>query len=106
MQKARVTVTVRRELLAKAERQVKRGRAKSLSAWVDSAMEALIAFEKNDRHVRTLVELSIANGGDSGSRDVVDASVALLAARHRAVVLTSDAEDLRRIDPRLDLVEC
>lgn len=39
MQKARVTVTVRRQLLAKAERQVKRGRAKSVSAWVDSAME-------------------------------------------------------------------
>ena len=39
MHKARVTVTVRREILAKAERQVKRGRAKSVSAWVDSAME-------------------------------------------------------------------
>jgi hypothetical protein len=39
MQKARVTVTVRREILAKAERQVKRGRATSVSAWVDSAME-------------------------------------------------------------------
>jgi hypothetical protein len=39
MQKARVTVTVRREVLAKAERQVRRGRAKSVSAWVDSAME-------------------------------------------------------------------
>jgi hypothetical protein len=39
MQKARVTVTVRREILAKAERQVRKGRAKSVSAWVDSAME-------------------------------------------------------------------
>jgi Arc/MetJ-type ribon-helix-helix transcriptional regulator len=39
MQKARVTVTVRREILAKAERQVRRGRAKSVSAWVDAAME-------------------------------------------------------------------
>jgi Arc/MetJ-type ribon-helix-helix transcriptional regulator len=39
MQKARVTVTVRREILKKAERQVRRGRAKSVSAWVDSAME-------------------------------------------------------------------
>ena len=34
-----MTVTVRREILAKAERQVRRGRAKSVSAWVDSAME-------------------------------------------------------------------
>ncbi len=39
MHKARVTVTVRREVLAKAERQVRRGRAKSVSAWVDAAME-------------------------------------------------------------------
>ena len=33
MQKARVTVTVRSEVLAKAEHQVKKGRAKSVSAW-------------------------------------------------------------------------
>lgn len=39
MQKARVTVTVRRDVLAKAERQVKKGRARSVSAWVDAAME-------------------------------------------------------------------
>ena len=39
MQKARVTVTVRREVLASAEHQVKKGRAKSVSAWVDAAME-------------------------------------------------------------------
>jgi Arc/MetJ-type ribon-helix-helix transcriptional regulator len=39
LQKARVTVTVRRQVLAKAERQVKKGRAKSVSAWVDAAME-------------------------------------------------------------------
>jgi Arc/MetJ-type ribon-helix-helix transcriptional regulator len=39
MQKARVTVTVRSEVLAKAECQVKKGRAKSVSAWVDAAME-------------------------------------------------------------------
>ena len=39
MQKARVTVSVRREVLAKATREVKRGKAKSISAWVDAAME-------------------------------------------------------------------
>ncbi|OGQ23697.1 MAG: hypothetical protein A2138_11780 [Deltaproteobacteria bacterium RBG_16_71_12] len=39
MQRVRVTVTVRREVLAKAERQVKRGKARSVSAWVDAAME-------------------------------------------------------------------
>ena len=39
MQRTRVTVTVRRDVLKKAERQVKRGKAKSVSAWIDSAME-------------------------------------------------------------------
>ncbi len=39
MQKERITVTVRRESLSKARRQVKRGRAKSVSAWVDAAIE-------------------------------------------------------------------
>jgi hypothetical protein len=59
MQRARVTVTVRRDLLAKAERQVKRGRARSLSAWVDSAME-----EKARREdlVALLAEMRAENG--------------------------------------------
>jgi hypothetical protein len=39
MQKSRVTVTVRREVLAKAQGQVKKGHAGSVSAWVDAAME-------------------------------------------------------------------
>jgi Arc/MetJ-type ribon-helix-helix transcriptional regulator len=59
MQKARVTVTVRRQVLAKAERQVKRGRAKSVSAWVDSAME-----EKARREdlATLLAEMKAENG--------------------------------------------
>ena len=39
MHKARVTVTVRKDILAKAAKQVKRGKARSLSAWVDAAIE-------------------------------------------------------------------
>jgi predicted nucleic acid-binding protein len=42
----------------------------------------------------------------SGTADVVDASVALVGRRTGGVVVTSDADDLRRIDPGLDLVEC
>lgn len=116
---------------------------------------ALIAFERNDRKVRTLIDLALAHGvalhapagvvgqvwrdgkrqarlarlvgsglievqaldreeaqaagvlcGQSGTCDVIDASVALLARRHAATVVTSDAEDLRRIDAKLELVEC
>jgi hypothetical protein len=116
---------------------------------------AFIAFERNDRKVRTLVELALAHGGSlhapggvvaqvwrdgsrqvrlarllgsglvhvqaldreeaqatgslcgkSGGSDVVDASVALLARRCGAAIVTSDPADLRRIDPSLDLVVC
>jgi predicted nucleic acid-binding protein len=116
---------------------------------------ALIAFEKNDRKVRTLVELALAHGaplwttggvvaqvwrdgsrqarlarllgsdlvrvqpldreeaqatgaicGEAGTRDVVDASVVLLARKHGAAIVTSDPEDLRRIDAAAQPVVC
>lgn len=44
--------------------------------------------------------------GASGTADVVDASVVLLARRVGGVTVTSDPDDLRRIDPGLDLVQC
>jgi predicted nucleic acid-binding protein len=116
---------------------------------------ALIAFERNDRRVRTLVALALEHGlaihvpaavvaqawrdgrkqvrlarligsgrlaiqaldteeakaagalcGRSRTRDIVDASVALLARRHGATVVTNDPDDLRCIDPGLVLVTC
>lgn len=116
---------------------------------------ALIAFERNDRKVRTLIELAITHKaplhvpgaviaqvwrdgqrqarlarllgsglvrvqpldleeaqacgalcGKAGTSDVVDASVVLLARRHGASVVTSDAGDLARIDASLSLVAC
>jgi hypothetical protein len=38
--------------------------------------------------------------------DIVDACVALLARRHDAAVVTSDPDDIRRLDPDLDIVAC
>jgi len=116
---------------------------------------ALIAFEKNDRKVRTLIELALAHGtslwtaggvvaqvwrdgsrqarlarllgsglvqiqpldreeaqatgvlcGETGTRDIVDASVVLLARKYAATIVTSDPDDLRRIDPAAQLVAC
>lgn len=66
MRKARVTVTVRKAVLAKAERQVKRGRAKSVSAWVDSAME-----EKARREdlAALLAEMKAENGPASATEE-------------------------------------
>ena len=39
--------------------------------------------------------------GRARTSDVVDASVVLVARRERAVVVTSDVQDLRRLDPDL-----
>lgn len=39
--------------------------------------------------------------GRTGTSDVIDASVVLTARRERAVVVTSDVGDLRRLDPHL-----
>jgi len=43
--------------------------------------------------------------GASGTADVIDASVVLLARRHDAVVVTSDGGDLRGMDPIVQLAE-
>jgi predicted nucleic acid-binding protein len=116
---------------------------------------ALVAFERNDRRIRRLVELAAERGqalhvpaavvgqvwrdgsrqvrlarllntgllhvrdldlhesraagalcGVTETADVIDASVALLARRHDAVVVTSDPDDMRRLDAQLSLVPC
>jgi malonyl CoA-acyl carrier protein transacylase len=41
--------------------------------------------------------------GRAGTSDVIDASVVLVARRERAVVVTGDVNDLRRLDPALPL---
>jgi hypothetical protein len=39
----------------------------------------------------------------TGTSDVIDASVVLVAGEHAGVILTSDVEDLRRLDPHAAL---
>lgn len=41
--------------------------------------------------------------GRTGTSDVIDASVVLVARRERAAVVTSDSDDLQRLDPMLRL---
>lgn len=116
---------------------------------------ALIAFERNDKRLRALIELAMTHRGElvvpagvvaqvwrdgrrqsrlarllasgllrvqaldlaeaqaagvlcgrAGTSDVVDASVALVARRYQARVVTSDPDDLQRIDPSLELARC
>ena len=42
--------------------------------------------------------------GASGTSDVIDASVVVVARQRGLRVVTSDPDDLRRLDPRLDVV--
>ncbi len=53
-----------------------------------------------DREARAAGQLC----GVRGTRDVIDASVVLCAQRRQAAVLTSDADDLLRLDPRVRIV--
>lgn len=54
-----------------------------------------------DEHEAKLVgELA----GSTGHADVVDVHVALTARRLRHVVVTSDPDDIARVDPTLDLI--
>lgn len=78
--------------------------------WRDGARQVRLARFLNGE--RTIVEafdqLRARAAGEllrrSGTTDVVDASVALAARQHRAIVLTADPEDLRRLDPLLEVV--
>jgi hypothetical protein len=42
--------------------------------------------------------------GVTGTSDVIDASVVILAREHRDVIVTSDSGDLRRLDPKSQIV--
>lgn len=78
--------------------------------WRDGARQVRIArlIEASGTVVEPLDELNAkAVGfilGRSGTSDVVDASVVVSARRHAAIVLTTDPEDLRRIDPTVEVV--
>ena len=44
--------------------------------------------------------------GASATADVIDASVVVVARLVRGVAVTSDAGDLRKIDPQIEVAEC
>ncbi|HEX3594629.1 MAG TPA: hypothetical protein VGL81_35125 [Polyangiaceae bacterium] len=56
---------------------------------------AFIAFEKSDRKVRTLIELSMIHGAPLHTTGGVV-----------AIIVTSDPEDLKRLEPSADVVVC
>ncbi|MGH2785534.1 MAG: PIN domain-containing protein [Actinomycetota bacterium] len=64
------------------------------------ASEFVDVVPLDDRTARTVGQLC----GVSRTADVVDASVVLCALERGQKVVTSDAADLRRIDPDIDVV--
>jgi hypothetical protein len=66
MSRSRVTVTVRPHVLAAAEDEVAAGRAASLSAWVDQAMEEKVHREEL---ADLLAEMRAENGPATEEED-------------------------------------
>jgi hypothetical protein len=80
--------------------------------WRDGSKQARLSRLLGSGFLRVqALDLPEAQGsgalcGRSGESDVVDASVVLLARRHKAKVVTSDVNDLKRLDSTLELVSC
>jgi rRNA-processing protein FCF1 len=81
--------------------QVWRNAAKQVAirAVLDEPTTRVIALD------RATAEAAGILCGRSRTADVIDATVVLAARRARAPVITSDAGDLRRLDPDLELHE-
>jgi hypothetical protein len=77
--------------------------------WRNGARQAaLAALIKEERVIVEVLDTTLAKAagvlcGRSGTSDIVDASVVIAARLHRALVVTSDPDDLRRIDPSIHL---
>jgi len=77
--------------------------------WRDGARQARLAIVLRSRDTRIDVldeNAAKAAGvlcGRTGTSDIVDASVVISARLHHAVVVTSDPDDLRRIDPSIEV---
>jgi predicted nucleic acid-binding protein len=89
-------VTIPATALAQAMRSP--ARQARLSRLIRQPDTDLMALHGRDA---TAVGLLLAR---TGTADIVDAHVVLCAQRARQAVVTSDVEDLRRIDPSLRLV--
>jgi len=75
-----------------------RSRQPRLARLLGSALCEVVVLD--DRRARAVGQLC----GVTHTADVVDASVALAARERGARVITSDPDDLRSLDPHLDIV--
>jgi PIN domain len=78
--------------------------------WRDGRRQARLAHLLTSRHVH-VVSLDMAEAraagqlcGAAGTSDVIDASVVVCAALRATAIVTSDPDDLRRLDPSITLI--
>jgi len=80
-------------------------------AWRDGRRQARLARLLGASHVEieglddTRARAAGQLCGVAGTSDVIDASVVLCARRRDHAVVTSDPEDLRALDPTVELIE-
>jgi len=104
---ARMRALVREALKARARLMIPAGVLGQ--AWRGAARQApLRALVRGPTTVVPALDQVLAEAagvlcGRAGTSDVIDASVVLVARRERAVVITSDVDDLSRLDPGLVL---
>lgn len=79
--------------------------------WRDGARQARLGALLSAERLRVevldepLARAAAVLCGRSGAADIVDASVVLATRVNNAVVVTSDAADLARLDPGINVVE-
>jgi hypothetical protein len=75
-------------------------------AWRDGRTQVTLArFLRVDEVEIVPLDAQLARScgelcGATGTSDVIDASVVILARERRDIIVTSDPDDLRRLDPR------
>lgn len=78
--------------------------------WRTGSRQARLARLLTSPHVR-VISLDMAEAraagqlcGTTGTSDVIDASVVVCAVKRGTAILTSDPDDLRRLDPSIELI--
>jgi Arc/MetJ-type ribon-helix-helix transcriptional regulator len=89
MNKHRLSASVDADLVRAAERAVSEGRAESVSAWINSAMQRQVA---HDQRMRSLQDFVAAFEAEHGEITQAEIEAATRKARANAIVVRSRAE--------------
>ena|SRR5437870_9336026 len=94
MTTSKIAITLPKEQLERVHREVRAGRTQLALARFLRAYEVEIV-SLDEQLARSCGELCAA----TETFDVIDASVVILARERGDIIVTSDADDLRRLDP-------